>query len=78
MAPTLVLTGFILLYWRLALRKLKLRFGWWGNLAILLLCAVAAQGIGVLCWGWPDGSLAGYGVLLVTLALAQALLASKK
>jgi len=78
LAPTLVLTGFILLYWRVILRQPHLRWGWWGNTVALLVCGLAAQALGVWWWGWPDGSMAGYGVLLGILALAQALLASKK
>jgi hypothetical protein len=78
LAPTWVLTGFILLHWRWSWRKLNLRWGWWGNAIALLFCGLAAQGLGVWCWGWPDGSMAGDALLLVTLALAQALLTSKK
>lgn len=73
-----MLTVLVLLYWRLAGRRLSLRWGWWGNTAALLGCGLLAQVLGVLWWGWADGSMAGYAVLLVVLALAQALLASKK
>jgi hypothetical protein len=78
LAPTLGLTAWVALYWGWAGGQLHLRWGWWGNTLALLVGGALAQGLVVLCWGWPDGSMAGYGVLVVTLALMQALLTRQK
>jgi hypothetical protein len=78
MGPTVALTGLILARWAWSRRQLTLVWGWWGGALALLVSGGVAQGVCTLGLRWPDGSMAGYGVLVAVLALAQALLARGK
>jgi hypothetical protein len=78
MGPTVALTGLILARWAWSRRQLTPVWGWWGGALALLVSGGVAQGVCTLGLRWPDGSMAGYGVLVTVLALAQALLARGK
>ena len=66
-----------LLFWAVG-RRHALKWGYAGTGLILVACGGLTQAL--ILWGlrWPDGSMAGYGLLLLVLAALQALLVRKK
>ena len=55
---------------RLRRRTWVPRWGWWACGLTLLGVGVLTQWVSAYALRWPDGSMAGYGLLLLTMALA--------
>jgi len=68
--PSVALTLLALLWtaWR---RSHAPRWGWWGSGLALLGAGVGTQWVVVFVLNWPDGSMAGYALLVLVLATAQ-------
>ena len=70
LSPSLGLVIWALLYTALRRRTWVPRWGWWACGLTLLGVGVLTQWVSTYALRWPDGSMAGYGLLLLTMALA--------
>ncbi|MEY2621714.1 MAG: hypothetical protein RIT26_1534 [Pseudomonadota bacterium] len=73
----MALTALALLWTAWRRRSPAPRWGWWGGGLALLGAGVGAQSIVAFALNWPDGSMAGYALLVLVFATAQILLVRK-